>query len=191
MNYERRMTAQKMKTVDGTLKLEGYAAVFDQLSDDLGGFREKIDRGAFAETIRKDDIRALFNHDPNFVLGRTTAGTLRLEEDDYGLKIDVDMPDTEWSRGLRELIKRGDVSQMSFGFINKKDEWNESDSKNVIRTLKQVKLLDISPVTFPAYPQTDVSVRSNAYVKHLESQAARDVVSVMQKKLRTKEKTWK
>lgn len=189
MSYERRMTTEKIKTVDGTLKLEGYAAVFNQLSNPLGGFREKINRGAFAETIKKDDIRALFNHDPNFVLGRTTAGTLRLKEDEYGLKIDVDMPDTEWSRGLRETIKRGDVSQMSFGFIVEKDEWDGNDPKNVIRTLKQVQLMDISPVTFPAYPQTDVSAR-NAYAKYLESQAVRDV-SVMQKKLKIKEQSWK
>ena len=141
-------------------KIRGYAAVFDKLSVPLWGFREKIDKGAFAESIKKDDVRALWNHDPNYVLGRNKAGTLTLEEDDKGLLIEIDPPDTQWARDLVTSIKRKDVTQMSFGFETETDEWDRSDEKNVVRTLKKVRLFDVSPVTYPAYPQTKVGVRT-------------------------------
>ena len=141
-------------------KIRGYAAIFEKLSVPLWGFREKISKGAFAESIKKDDIRALWNHDPNYVLGRNKSGTLALEEDDKGLKIEVTPPDTQWARDLLVSIERKDVTQMSFGFEVEKDEWDRSDEKNVIRTLLKTRLFDVSPVTFPAYPQTSVGVRS-------------------------------
>ena len=152
-------------------KIEGYAAVFNQLSDDLGGFREKIKRGFFKEVIESDDVRALFNHDENMVLGRTKNNTLELEEDSKGLKIKIVPPDTSYAKDLMNLIKRGDVDQMSFQWITEKDEWDSSDLNNVVRVLVKAKeLWDISPVTFPAYPQTKAMVRSarDVYKNYLE-----------------------
>ncbi len=144
---------------DGQRHIVGYAAIFNTLSDDLGWFREKVDPGAFADTIKTDDIRALWNHDSNFVLGRNTSGTLTLSEDERGLKIDVIPPDTQWARDLMTSIDRGDVTQMSFGFETLSDKWETVD-KEEIRTLIKVRLYDVSPVTFPAYPNTEVALRS-------------------------------
>lgn len=140
-------------------KIVGHAAVFDTLSEDLGFYREKIAPGAFAKTIRESDVRALFNHDPNFVLGRTKSGTLKLAEDDRGLLVEIKPPNTQWARDLMETMRRGDVDQMSFGFQVVKEEW-EGDANNPVRVLKEVRLFDVSPVVFPAYPATDVQVRS-------------------------------
>lgn len=139
-------------------KISGYAAVFNVLSDDLGGFREKVLPGAFETSIREDDIRALWNHDPNYVLGRNTAGTLKLEEDEHGLKIEIDPPETQYARDLMASMKRGDVDQMSFGFYTISDNWHKEEDQ-VVRDLVKAKLFDVSPVTFPAYPQTVVHAR--------------------------------
>ena len=144
-----------------TPKIVGHAAVFNKWSEDLGGFREKIASGAFTKTIKEGDIRALFNHDANFVLGRNKAGTLTLEEDKKGLKVSIDPPDAQWARDLTTSIERGDITQMSFGFRTIKDQWTTpKDGKDNQRELLEVELFDVSPVTFPAYPQTDVGVRS-------------------------------
>lgn len=141
-------------------KIVGHAAVFDKIGDG-GWFREKIAPGAFFKSIEKDDVRALFNHDPNFVLGRNKAGTLILREDEKGLWTETDPPDTQFARDLKTSISRGDISQMSFGFEiiaeeRVKGEGNEPD----LFIIKEVKLWDVSPVTFPFYKQTDVSVHS-------------------------------
>ncbi|OPY74923.1 MAG: Caudovirus prohead protease [Syntrophorhabdus sp. PtaU1.Bin153] len=143
----------------GLRHITGYAAVFNSLSDDLGWFREKIDPGAFRDSIATDDIRALWNHDSNYPLGRNKSGTLTLSEDTHGLKIDVQPPDTQWARDLMTSIDRGDVDQMSFGFETLSDRWETVD-KQEIRTLIKVRLFDVSPVTFPAYPDTEVGLRS-------------------------------
>ncbi len=142
-------------------KIEGHAAVFNQLSVPLGGgwFRERINPGAFTKTIQNDDIRALWNHDDNYVLARNKSGTLVLREDDKGLFVSMAPPDTTWAQDLLVSIKRGDVDQMSFGFDVIGEIWVKENGEN-IRTLTEVKLWDVSPVTFPAYPQTDVAVRS-------------------------------
>jgi len=139
--------------------ITGHAAVFDKLSESLFGFREKIAPGTFLKSIERDDIRALFNHDMNYVFGRNRSRTLRLEEDKKGLYIEIEPPDTGWARDVEESIRRGDISQMSFGFETIKDEWHHEQGKESIRTLLEVKLFDISIVTFPAYPQTSVKVR--------------------------------
>lgn len=143
----------------GLPSITGHAAVFDQLSEDLGGFREQMSPGAFAASIGEDDIRALFNHSPDHVLGRNRSGTLTLAEDRTGLAINIIPPDTAFARDLVVLIERGDISEMSIGFRTITDEWNVEDGEPV-RTVKAVRLFDVSPVTFPAYPQTDVAVRS-------------------------------
>jgi len=139
-------------------KIVGHAAVFDQLSVDLGSFREKIAKGAFKKTIQEADVRALWNHDPNYVLGRTKSNTLKLQEDDKGLAIEINPPNTTWARDLMESIRRGDIDQMSFGFRAVKEDW-ETEGDQLIRVLREVELFDVSPVTFPAYPTTDVQVR--------------------------------
>ncbi len=140
-------------------KLVGYAAVFDQYSEEMWGFREKVAKGAFSKSIVKDDIRMLWNHDPNFVLARTKSGTLTLKEDDKGLYFEGTPPDTQWAKDLLVSIKRGDITQNSFGFIILDDDWDEDDNGRKIRILKDVKLFDISPVTYPAYPQTELHIR--------------------------------
>lgn len=140
--------------------IAGHAAKFDSLSEDLGGFRERIAPGAFAKTIQSADIRALWNHDANIVLGRNKAGTLRLSEDSAGLAFEVDMPDTQLVRDMvMAPIVRGDVNQCSFGFYTISDKWAKVDGE-WIRTLLECDLLDVSPVTYPAYPSTDVAARS-------------------------------
>lgn len=140
-------------------KMVGHAAKFDVLSEDLGGFRERIAPGTFAKTIQSADIRALYNHDVNLVLGRNKAGTLRLSEDTAGLAFEIDPPDTQYARDLGVSMKRGDVNQMSFGFSTLQDKWAKIDGEWV-RTLLEVELYDVSPVTYAAYPQTDVAVRA-------------------------------
>lgn len=168
MDIERRafvVEGLELRASDGGgQRLVGHAAVFNQLSDDLGGFREQVAPGAFADAIaNKDDVRALFNHDPNFVLGRTASKTLVLAEDARGLLIDILLPDTPTVNDLVIApIKRSDVSQMSFAFGVRPggQDWAKNEDGVNIRTLKRLRLFDVSPVTFPAYPQTDVAVRS-------------------------------
>src|ERR1700730_4284811 len=141
--------------VDGPGRLIGHAAIFDAV-DDLGRYRERVARSAFADSIRNDDIRALFNHDPNFILGRSKVGTLKLSEDTEGLRVEIDLPATSAARDLVESIRRGDISQMSFGFTALDDSWEKDSAGVMVRTLRKVRLYDVSPVTFPAYPQTDI-----------------------------------
>jgi HK97 family phage prohead protease len=165
MNLERRtwsLDGLAVEERDGQpRRIVGHAAVFNQLSEDLGGFREKIAPGAFADALVRDDVRALWNHDSNFVLGRQRAGTLRLREDDQGLAVEIDPPDATWARDLLVSMARGDVTQMSFGFSVEKggQKWDRADEGD-IRTITRVRLYEVSPVTFPAYPQTDAAVRS-------------------------------
>ena len=147
---------------DGAPRILGHAAVFNQLSGDLGGFREQIAPGAFAEAVQSDDIRALFNHNPDHVLGRNLAKTLLLSEDTRGLAIEIIPPDTQLARDLMTSMQRGDITQMSFGFSVRPngENWAKDDEGRYVRTLTKVRLFDVSPVTYPAYPQTDVGVRS-------------------------------
>jgi len=158
---ERRFLVQELR-VDKKGKqpvISGHAAVFNQRSEELWGFREVILPGAFAKSIKKDDIRALWNHDPNFVLGRNKSGTLTLEEDGKGLAVRIEPPDTAFVNDFfLETIRRGDVDQMSFGFRTVSDQWRMEDGGH-IRELVEADLFDVSPVTFPAYPQTDVQAR--------------------------------
>ena len=161
---ERRVQViNNLRALDGPggSRIFGYAAVFDQESVDLGGFREVIHRGAFAETIRTADIRGLINHDPNQVLGRNLAGTLELAEDKHGLRFLLHPPDTTTARDLLVSMKRGDVDQMSFGFEAVRDRW-ETDDRGALRHLLEARLFDVSVVTFPAYPQTSAEARARA-----------------------------
>ena len=161
MKVERRIAPDtEIRAAEDGKKLIGYAAVFNSLSQNLGGFREKIDPGTFKRSIQSGaDIRALFNHDPNFVIGRSVAKTLTVSEDGRGLKVEIVPPDTQWAKDLTASISRGDISQMSFGFRVVKDAWEKKTDEN-IRTLQDVDLIDVSPVTFPAYPNTAITARS-------------------------------
>ena len=139
--------------------IQGYAANYNQPSEDLGGYVEYIAPGAFSSAISRDDVRALFNHDSNYVLGRNKAGTLSLVDDAQGLAISVIPPDAQWARDLMGSMKRGDINQMSFQFSVLEEEWGSLNNYPT-RTLKDVKLYDVSVVTFPAYPTTSAAVRS-------------------------------
>lgn len=142
----------------------GYALKWDARSGNLGGFRERVALGATSEAIQSDDIRALYNHDPNLVLGRNRSNTLRLSEDSTGLHYEVDMPDTTYARDLATSMERGDVSQSSFGFKVRADgdSWTEDDDGFPLRTLTRVSLFDVSPVTYPAYTDSTSGVGSRA-----------------------------
>jgi uncharacterized protein len=148
---------------DGKRMIVGYAAIFNSETELYPNYREKIDPEAFNDVLN-DDVRALFNHDPNIVLGRTKAGTLKLSVDTRGLKYEITPPDTAIATDLLKSIDRGDVSQSSFGFSISRpggDEIRELDNGQSIRTIKRVKqLFDISPVTYPAYNDTAVALRS-------------------------------
>lgn len=157
-------------------KIIGYAAKFDTLSEEMWGFREKIAKGAFTDALKDSDVRALFNHDPNLVLGRNKAGTLVLVEDDIGLRYEITPPDTQTAKDLAESIRRGDISQSSFAFSMRGggiEEWQELPDGKAIRTIKKVsRLFDVSPVTYPAYPDTESGVRSAEEVyKEYKAQA--------------------
>jgi len=138
--------------------IRGYAAVFDEWSEDLGGFRERIRPGAFASSM-DNDVRALWNHNSDFVLGRTAANTLLMNEDERGLQVQITPPETQWARDLITSMQRGDVDQMSFGFFVNDDSWTQTED-GARRELIDVDLFDVSVVTYPAYPQTSAAVRS-------------------------------
>ena len=156
----------RAEAFDQSLKIGGYAAVFNKFSEDLGGFKEKISRGAFANTIAVGDIRALWNHDMGTILGRTKSGTLKLSEDDYGLRFDLDLPNTSVGNHVYEVIKRGDVTGVSFGFFVNKETW-DFNQEPAIRTIHDIELIEVSPVIWPAYTQTSVNVRSATEILEL------------------------
>jgi len=142
-----------------TKKIVGHAAVFDRTAD-LGPFIERIAKGAFSRTIEKSDIRALFNHNVNYPLGRTSNNTLKLREDEKGLWMEIELPETSWARDLMVSIERRDITGASIGFKAIKQDWIEGEK--LTRVLKEIELFDVSPVTYPAYSQTDVSLRKEA-----------------------------
>ena len=137
------------------MTLEGYAAVYNSETD-LGHFREVIKPGAFDDVL-DNDVRALINHDPNLILGRTTNGTLELSVDERGLKYRVKLGDQQYAKDFYESVKRGDISQSSFAFTIDKQSWNE---ERTVRSVDKVRqLLDVSPVTYPAYAAATVQAR--------------------------------
>lgn len=141
------------------MTVAGYAATFGEAADIGGYFREVLARGAFTKTLQTADVRAYFDHDRGRVLGRSTAGTLRLHEDSKGLAVEIDLPDTTDGRDIRTLIERGDVSGMSFGFVVLRQEWDES-GEIPVRTILEVELREVSIVSEPAYDGTSIALRS-------------------------------
>ncbi len=154
--------------------LEGYAAVFNTLSQDLGGFKEIIADKAFSRSLKAGaDVRALVDHDPSKILGRSKSGTLTLREDDHGLKVSIKPPDTTVGRDIVESTRRGDVDQMSFAFSVVSDSWETIDGEEV-RTITDVDLHDVSIVSFPAYVNTEIAVRSLGH--HKTDQKTRAII---------------
>lgn len=163
---------------DGKRTLSGYAVKWEMKSEPMGWFRrfkEQFKRGAFADSLTKDDQRYLWSHDISKVLGRTKNGTLRLYEDNIGLRFELDLPNTTLGNDTYESIKRGDVDGVSFGFRMKKEEWDETDPDNVLRTISQADLFEISAVAFPAYPDSEVQARSQSdpYQQYKQEQEQR------------------
>lgn len=165
-NAERRYLTQPIELrEDGDEKyFEGVAAVFNRTTD-LGWFTEEIAPGAFDE-VMDDDVRGLFNHDPDVILGRSKSGTLELSVDDKGAnyKIRYNPADPDHVR-VMEKIKRGDVSQSSFAFGIKDDKWELRDGKDHRIINKFSRWYDVSPVTYPAYADTTVAARSLEHLK--------------------------
>jgi len=176
-DLERRFTSHKVEMRrgegDAPATITGLAAVFDSRSKDLGGFTEIIAPGAFDDVL-KQDTRALFNHDSNIVLGRQGAGTLELDITPEGLRYVATPPDTQLVRDMvLTPMERGDVDQSSFGFFiaSDGDEWRESKGM-VTRTITKVeRLLDVSPVTFPAYPDATSAVQRMQEFRKLLTEA--------------------
>ena len=145
---------------------KGHAAVFDKptwIGSKRWGFREQVAPGAFAKTIKEADVRFLVNHDPNYLLARNKSGTLTLAEDKTGLAVDADMAPVSYTNDIAVLMERGDLTQMSFAFETVKDSWELDDDENELRTLLEVKLWDVSVVTYPAYEETDAGLRGAAF----------------------------
>ena len=157
----------EIRAEQGGMTFRGYAASFDSPSEDLGGFRETIKPGAFKRSVShamsgKRDIKMFLNHNTDIVLGSTRAKTLRLKEDERGLIAEAMLPNSPWGESVAEAVRRQDISSMSFGFVIDKrgihDTWSPDKSQ---RTLNEVRLLEVSPVTgWPAYAATSASLRS-------------------------------
>jgi HK97 family phage prohead protease len=152
----------RLQEKDGKHTVSGYAAIFDSMSHDLGGFRETINRGAFSRSLKANaDVVALSEHDAKKgILGRTRSKTLRLKEDNIGLRFELDIADTQLGRDTVTSIQRQDLDSMSFGFVAQDADWDRSKGGEVVRSLKDVDLLDISFTGFPAYSGTSIQMRS-------------------------------
>lgn len=149
---------------DGRTIIEGYSPVYERLSEDLGGFVEIVERGA-AKRRLGDDIFGLFNHDSALVLGRSTAGTMRLGEDETGVHFEIDVPDTTLGRDLTVSMERGDITGSSFSFSVLEDELDVTEAGYPLRRIKSFRqLFDIGPVTYPAYPDADAGLGRRSLV---------------------------
>lgn len=191
MQMERRSVAAppEIRSGDKGKKIAGYAAVFNEETE-IGSFREIIAPGAFRDTLN-GDVRALVDHDTGRIIGRSKAGTLRLDEDDHGLAVEIDLPDTTDGRDLAVSIERGDISGMSFGFRVTKDEWDESGD-TPLRTIRAVELFEVSAVAFPAYDGTELAMRSrekaSAEKAKQDEEAERRVHGYFRRKAETEHK---
>ena len=160
----RKVEVREAKEPGKAATLVGYAAVFNAESHDIG-FREVIQPGAFKRSLEAGtDVLALVEHDRAMIIGRRSNGTLRLEEDQTGLRYEVDVPDTQVGRDILTNVRMGNVAGSSFGFRTQRDRWefNYDDPSKDKRTLIDVDLYDVGPVAEPAYPDTSVAARSRA-----------------------------
>ena len=158
---EKRALARPVETraTNDTTTAAGYAAVFNEPTLIAGSFLETIAPGAFRNSIAADDIRAFFDHDPGRVLGRKSAGTLRVSEDQHGLKVEIDLPQTSDGNDAKVLIARGDVTGMSFAAIVVREQWDETGNIPK-RTILEARLVEVSPVSLPAYDVTTIALRA-------------------------------
>ena len=154
-HYSKHDSTLQTREENGERIIEGYAAKYETETN-IGPFMESISRGAF-DNVLENDVRALINHDPSLVLGRTSAGTLELTSDDVGLKYRVKLGNQQYATDLYESIQRGDISQSSFAFTIKDQTWSEDSSSRKVNEVAQ--LLDVSPVTYPAYKEATVVAR--------------------------------
>lgn len=184
MDIERRYTSglvELRKADSGLGVLTGYAAVYNKRSQNLGGFVEVVAPTAFNKSIADGlDVLARYNHDDNYLIGRTSSGTLRVGNDANGLPYEVDLPDTTVGRDLAVLAERGDVTQSSFAFITMDDEWGTTESGFPLRTLTSVKLVDVAPVNTPAYLDTTAGMRSLAKALHTDEETIRKAAELNQ-----------
>lgn len=164
-------------TENGSKKLAGYVVKWEKKSFPMGFFRrfkEQFKRGAFTESLQKDDQRALWSHDTAKVLGRIKNGTLLLREEAEGLYFELELPNTTLGHDAFESVKRGDVDGLSFGFRMITEEWDDKDQADIIRTITKASLIEISLIAFPAYPDSEVSTRSNdPYKDYKQSESQR------------------
>lgn len=174
---------------DAVRPIVGYGAVFGRDANIGGYFIERIAEGAFTKAIGRDDVRCLFNHSRMHVLARTASKTLRLAQDDKGLRYEADPPDATWARDLVVSIDRGDINQSSFGFRSEREEWDETGDIPV-RTILEVELFDVSPVTYPAYDDTEVGLRAGKLLVEAREKGlirspglVRDVVSDLRSRM--------
>lgn len=151
----------------------GHGAVFE-VPTEIYGITEIVEAGAFTKTLKEADVRALFNHEPDLLLGRSGADTLRMAEDKVGLYYEIDLPETTVGNDVRALLKRGDLNGSSIGFRTIKDLWTEKEDGTIERRIKEVALRDTGPVTFPAYDATDAALRSLAEFRAVSFDTALD-----------------
>lgn len=161
----RTLSLDRVTLRSDTGKFVGHAALFNKRTaigdPKTWGFWEQVAPGAFDRALSENqDVRLLVDHDPSRLLGRTASGTLSLSVDRRGLKTEADLPDTSLGRDVSILLERGDLSQMSFGFMVKGQTSEELRDGTLLRTITDVDLFDVSVVTFPAYPDTDAAVRA-------------------------------
>lgn len=146
------------KREDGTEVIVGYPIVFNKRSVKLWDFYEVVNPRALDDTLKDSDVRAFYSHDSAQVLGREKNDSLTLKTDKKGLKMELVPPDTTLGRDVTELIRRGDVDGMSFGFIATDERWYK-DGDDEVRELLGIDLHEVSPVSFPAYPDTTIALR--------------------------------
>lgn len=144
------------------MRLTGHAVVFDTPTNVGGAFIERISPRAFRKTLKESDQVALWNHDDGKPLGRVSAGTLILKEDDTGLFSDIHLPPNSWGNDAHVSVERGDVKGMSFAFSVTKENWSHENDIDRLpeRDIKEIHLIEVSPVTFPQYTETDIEARA-------------------------------
>jgi HK97 family phage prohead protease len=171
----------------------GHFLVFNQETELWKNYFEKIDPGALDDVLN-DDVRVLFNHDSNMILARTTAKTAKISKDEKGGIAEWTFPETTYGKDLIVSIKRGDITGMSFGFTVDKQSWEEDkETGKVVRTiLKLRRLYDVSPVTFPAYQQTDVALRAfdqykaEKSITQTDEEEIKNKIKIQQERMKTK-----
>ena len=179
-HYSKHDSTLQTREENGERIIEGYAALYDNETN-IGPFKESISRGAFDNALNNEnlDVRALINHDPSLIIGRTKSGSLELTSDDVGLKYRVKLGNQQYATDLYESIQRGDISQSSFAFTIKDQTWSEDRSSRSVDEVAQ--LLDVSPVTYPAYKEATVVAREEEQVKEIRTAEAEPSAKIKSK----------